>query len=99
MEDITDAVYMHANRVCKDFQVKKLGKYHDLYLKSDTWLLADVFESFREMCLKIHLLDPAKKFSFWISMASRFRKDWRKIEVMCHTIQQIKNLHILNTEM
>ena len=63
MEDITDAVYMHANRVCKDFQVEKLGKYHDLYLKSDTWLLADVFESFREICLKIHLLDPAKKFS------------------------------------
>ena len=62
MEDIAGAIYMHTNRVCQDFEVKKLGKYHDLYLKSDTWLLADVFESFREMCLKIHHLDPAKKF-------------------------------------
>ena len=47
----------------KDFEVKNLGKYHDLYLKSDTWLLVDVFESFREMCLKIHHLDAAKIFS------------------------------------
>ena len=54
---------LHANRVCKDFEVKNLGKYHDLYLKSDTWLLVDVFESFREMCLKIHHLDAAKNFS------------------------------------
>ena len=36
MEDIAGAIYMHTNRVCKDFEVKKLGKYHDLYLKSDT---------------------------------------------------------------
>ena len=27
---------LHANRVCKDFEVKNLGKYYDLYLKSDT---------------------------------------------------------------
>ena len=36
MEDITDADYMHAKRVCKDFEMKKLGEYHDLYLKRDT---------------------------------------------------------------
>ena len=32
-------------RVCKDFEIKKLGKYHDLYVQSDTLLLADVFEN------------------------------------------------------
>ena len=33
MEDITYADYMHAKRVCKDFEVKNLGEYHDLYLR------------------------------------------------------------------
>ena len=35
MEDITDADYMHANRVCKDVETKMLGEYHDLYLKKN----------------------------------------------------------------
>ena len=52
MEDITDAYYMHAKIVCKDFEIKNLREYHDLYLKSDTLLLADVFKNFRKMCLK-----------------------------------------------
>ena len=47
MEDITDADYAHAKRVCKDFEIKKLEKYHDLYIQSDTLSLADVFENFR----------------------------------------------------
>ena len=60
MEDITDADYMHVKRVCKDFEIKKLGKYHDLHLKSDTLLLDDVFQNFRRMCLKIYHLDSLK---------------------------------------
>ena len=63
MEDITDAEYVHAKRVCKDFKIKKLREYHDLYVESNTLLLADVFENFRNMCLEIYKLDPAKKFS------------------------------------
>ena len=60
MEGITDADYMHGKRVCKDFEIKHFGQYHDLYLKSDTLLLAHVFEDFTKMCLKIYQLDPAK---------------------------------------
>ena len=52
MEDIADADYMHAKRVRKDFKIKDLGKYHDLYLKSDILLLADVYGNFLEICLK-----------------------------------------------
>ena len=63
MEDITDADYAHAKRVCKDFEIKNLGEYHDLYVQSNTLLLADVFENFRNMCLKIYELDPAKFLS------------------------------------
>ena len=60
MEDVTDADYAHAKGVCKDFEIKKLGEYHDLYVQIDTLLLADVFENFRNMCLKIYELDPGK---------------------------------------
>ena len=63
MEGITDADYGYANRVCKDFEIKNLGEYYDLYVQSDTLLLADVFENLRIMCLKIYELDPAKLLS------------------------------------
>ena len=63
MEDITDADDAQVKRVCKDFEIKNLGEYHDLYVQSDTLLLADVFENFRNMCLKTYELDPAKYLS------------------------------------
>ena len=44
MEDITDADHAHAQRVCKDFEIKRLGEYHDIYVQSYTLLLADVLE-------------------------------------------------------
>ena len=76
MEDITDADYVHAEGVCKDFEMKNLAEYHDLYVQSDTSLLTDVFENFRNMCLEIYELDPAKfLINSWISMASSFKKD------------------------
>ena len=45
---------MYAKRVCKDFRITKLDEYHELYLKSNTLLLADVFENVRRMCLEIY---------------------------------------------
>ena len=45
MENITDADYMHEKKICKDFEIKNLGEYHDLYVQSDTLLLANVFEN------------------------------------------------------
>ena len=55
MEDITDVDYTHTKRVWKDFEIKNLGEYHDLYAQSHTLLLADVFENFRNMFLEIYL--------------------------------------------
>ena len=59
MEDITDADYMYAKRVSKDFEIKDIGEYHDLYVQSDTLLLADVPDNFQNMCLEIYELDTA----------------------------------------
>ena len=49
--------------VCKDFKIKKLGEYHDLYVQSNTLLLADVFQNFKNMSLILYELDPAKFLS------------------------------------
>ena len=59
MEDITDIDYKHAKRLFKNLSNKNLGDYHDFYVQSDTILLADVFENFRNMCIKVYELDPA----------------------------------------
>ena len=56
MEDVTDADYTHAKRVSKDFEMKNLGEYHNLHVQSDIF---DVFENFRNMCLKLYELDYA----------------------------------------
>ena len=59
MEDISDIDYRNANKVFKVFKLENLGDYHDLYVQSDTLLLADVFNNFRDICLKEFELDPA----------------------------------------
>ena len=51
--------YRHGNNVFNKFKLNNLGEYHDLYVPSDTLLLADVFENFRDMCLKEYELDLA----------------------------------------
>ena len=63
MEDITNADYAPAKRVCKIFEIKSLGEYYDLHVQSNALLLADVLENFRNMCFKIYELYPAKFIS------------------------------------
>ena len=43
----------------EELKLKNLGDYHDLFVQSDTLLLANVFENFRNKCIKIYELDPA----------------------------------------
>ena len=59
IEDITDIYYNHTNNAFKKFKLKNFREYHDLYVHSDTLLLADLFENFRNMCIKVYDLDPA----------------------------------------
>ena len=59
MAGVREEDYEHANRTWKEFGLKDLGEYYDLYLKTDVILLANVFEEFRKVCLKNYGLDPA----------------------------------------
>ena len=59
MSLISEEDYQHAQRVWKEFGIHHLGDYHDLYLRTDVVLLGNVYEAFRDTCLKHYKLDPA----------------------------------------
>ncbi|GBM49731.1 hypothetical protein AVEN_175950-1 [Araneus ventricosus] len=61
--DISDEDYKHAQNVWGQFGIKSMGEYSDLYVKSDVLILADVFEKFRDVCLKAYKLHPAWYFT------------------------------------
>ena len=52
MKSISDRDYEHGKIVWKAFNITNLGEYHDLYVQSDTLLLADVFEEFGKSCIR-----------------------------------------------
>ena len=89
MEKITDAAYMHGKIVCKNFEIKSFGEYHDLYFKIDTLyfssnctLILD-FENVRKICLNIYHSDPAKLLSApgWVWLAA-LKKTEVKLELL-----------------
>ena len=59
LEDISDKDYLHAQKVWDEFGIRNLDKYHDLYVQTDTLLLADFYEKFRDKCIEIYGLDPS----------------------------------------
>ena len=63
MSDVSDKNYDHAQKVWKEFEIKNMGEYHDLYLLTDTILLANVFESFRTVCMDNYGIDPAHSYT------------------------------------
>ena len=83
-EHVTDEDYAHAQKVWDTFRTKNFGEYHDLYVQSDTTLLADIFESFRDKCIEIYELDLIL-LTFYlsrISIARMFKKDQSIIRII-----------------
>ena len=62
-ENASQTDYEHGQKVWNEFGIENLGQYHDLYLKTDVTILADVFEKFRTMCLQYYELDAAHYYS------------------------------------
>ena len=67
MKGIRDQNYEYAqqvlNRITSGHENITLGYYHDIYLATDVLLLVDVFETFRNACLKNYKLDPAQFYT------------------------------------
>ena len=77
----------------KTLKQKKLGEYHDLYLKSGTLLLTDVFENFSKMCLKVYYLDPVK---FLSAPGLAWQAALKRTEVKLELLTDIDMLNMLN---
>ena len=83
MENIEDIDYRHGNNIFKRFKLKNLGEYHDLYVKSNTLLLADVFENFRDTCLNVYELDPTHLLSLpGLALQACLKKTNIKLELL-----------------
>ena len=59
LEYISVKDYLHSQKVWEEFGIRNLGGYHDLFAQTDTLLLADVYEKFRDKCIEIYGLDPS----------------------------------------
>ena len=80
MENIDDIDYRDGNNVFNKFKLNNLGEYHNLYVQSDTLLLADVFENFRNTCLEVYELDPANFLS--LPGLACLKKTNKKLELL-----------------
>ena len=83
MEDIADSDYTHAKRICKSFDIKNLGEYHDLYVQGHTVLLADLCENFRNICINMYEFDPVKFLSApGLAWQASLKKTKRKLGLL-----------------
>ena len=93
-QEITNEDYDHSKLIWKEDKIKNLGEYHDLYLKIDVLLLAEIFENFRNVCLKIYELDPAHYYtSPGLSWDALLKFSKQKLELLSdiNTIQFIES--------
>ena len=83
MEDIPEADYKHAKKVYKEFKMNSLGDCHNLYVQSDTVLLADVFENFRNKYIEIYEIHAAHLlFAPGLALHACLKKTGMKLELL-----------------
>ena len=80
---------IYVERVSKEFEIKNLGEYHDFSVQSDTLLLADIFNSIRNTCLKIYGSDPAH---FYCAQGFAWQATLKKIKVKLDILTVINML-------
>ena len=91
---IIEKDYSRAINVWNTFKINAIGNYHDLYLKTDVLLLADVFEKFIKTCSDYYGLEPCHYFSSpGISFAAMLRMAGVKLELICGI-----DMHLLKKE-
>ena len=89
MNEVSDKDYEHAKKVWKEFEIKNMGEYHDLYLLTDTILLANVFESFRNVCMENYGLDPGH---FYTAPGLAWKACLKKTEIVLELLQDMDML-------
>ena len=89
MNEVSDKDYEHARKVWKEFEIKNMREYHDLYLLTDTILLANVFESFRNVCMENYGLDPGH---FYTAPGLAWKACLKKTEIVLELLQDMDML-------
>ena len=89
MNEVSDKDYEHARKVWKEFEIKNMGEYHDLYLLTDTILLANVFESFGNVCMENYCLDPGH---FYTAPGLAWKACLKKTEIVLELPQDMDML-------
>ena len=89
MDGVSDKDYEHACKVWREFGIKNMGEYHDLYLLTDVVLLANVFESFRDVCMNNYGLDPAH---FYTALGLAWKACLKKTGIRLELLQDLDML-------
>ena len=79
----------HAQQVWRHLNIKNMDEYHDLYLKTDVILLADIFENFRDVCVKNCKLDPAM---YYTSPGFSWDALLKKTEIMLDLLSDVDKI-------
>ena len=89
-ESVSEADYVHAQKILNEFKIQILHQYYDLYLTLDVLLLADVFENFRRMSLNYYELDPCHYYTLpKLSFDACLKMTKMELELLCHPEQFI----------